>query len=407
MLLMRICHIVTSLEMGGMERVVCDLLASSAGYLFCTDSEGQLFAGAQAQSKECGGRRARKMVVDWGVVWKLFRFIRTHKIECLHAHNHVAHLYAVLASVLTCTPVVVTLHGQGYYDTPRTLKLRRWLSRLTKAVVVVSKDAGEVVVKSGAVPPGEIRVIPNGVDTFRFSPASFRREGVSPVCIGSIGRLAPEKNYPLLIRAFAQLVGGRACCAPRTAPRRPSQEYDADASLISPEQPNNLSQITNNSLYLLLVGDGSERGHIESVIRELGLTERCTLTGMQSNVLTWLHQMDVFCLPSDTEGLSMTLLEACACGLPCVVTDVGGNAEIVKDGVSGYVVPKGDVIVMAAALERLIADMKLREEMGQAARKNVKEKFSLAAMVAGYEAVYAEAGGLAQIIGSRPELRQG
>jgi len=353
--------------MGGMERVVCELLASSKDFLFCTDSEGQLYEGALAQAKICVGRQARLLVVDWVVVWKLVRFIHAHKIECLHAHNHVAHLYAVLASVLTRVPVVVTLHGQGYFDTPRTLKLRRWLSRLTRVVVVVSKDVGDVVVKSGAVPREKIKIIPNGVDTISFSPSPFRgdgwSEGVAPVCIGSIGRLASEKNYPLLIRAFAVLEKAKElkeAGSPRPTPR------------------------------LLLIGDGSERGAIEALIREFGLEKQCTLAGMQTDVLPWLHQMDLFCLSSDTEGLSMTLLEACACGLPCVVTDVGGNAEIVADGISGFVVPRGDVNALSVALTRLMADAELRRQMGQAARRIVEEKFSLAAMVEGYEQVYAD-----------------
>jgi glycosyltransferase involved in cell wall biosynthesis len=239
-------------------------------------------------------------------------------------------------------------------------------------------------------------IIPNGVDAFRFSPAASKRAGVSPVCIGSIGRLAPEKNYPLLLRAFSRLIAGQtesekgAIASNIITTGKTSFNIDRqdaqDKGLGDSSCKSCISMLTPR---LLLVGDGSERGHIESVIRELGMTERCTLAGMQSNVLPWLHQMDVFCLPSDTEGLSMTLLEACACGLPCVVTDVGGNAEIVTQGVSGYVVPRGDIEALSVAVDRLIASVELRQQMGQAARAIVEERYSLAAMVVAYETLYA------------------
>jgi glycosyltransferase involved in cell wall biosynthesis len=101
--------------------------------------------------------------------------------------------------------------------------------------------------------------------------------------------------------------------------------------------------------------------------------------------------MDVFCLSSDTEGLSISLLEAGACGLPCVVTDVGGNAEIVADGLSGCVVPQGGESALAAALERLAADTDLRRKMGLEARKTVERRYSLTAMVDGYKRLYVSA----------------
>ncbi len=376
---MNVCHIVTSLEMGGMERVLCNLLAAMGqtsgtdvapvldSFLFCTDSEGALYESSVVAARACGHRRPRPWVVDLRVVWMLVRFLRQHKVDCMHAHNHVAHLYAVLAAACLRIPVVLTLHGQGFYDTPRTLKLRRLLSRWTSVVAVVSQDAGAVVVKSGAVPASRIVVVPNGVDTGRFSPGddgtdcATARAGLQSVfTIGTVGRLSKEKNIPMLIDAFAllrkRLISAREC-------------------------------------RLLIVGDGPERAHLEDKIRRLDMVEVCQITGMVSDVRPWLQEMAVFCLSSDTEGLSISLLEACACGVPAVVTDVGGNREVVEDGKTGVITAPRDPLGFAAALDRLAADTERRSAMGRAARERALERFSVERMAREYCRIYAESSG--------------
>lgn len=370
---MNICHIVTSLEMGGMERVLCNLLAAMGqtpgsedvpvlnSLLFCTDAEGALYESSVVAARACGYRRPRPWVVDLRVVLSLVRFLRQHKVDCIHAHNHVAHLYAVLAGVFLRIPVVLTLHGQGFYDTPRTLKLRRLLTRWTSAVAVVSQDAGSVVAKSGAVPESKIVVVPNGVDTSRFRPR-LDGEGCAiansslqdAITIGTVGRLSKEKNIPMLIDAFALL-----------RKRLPALAFR-----------------------LLIVGDGPERVHLEERIRRLEMVDVCQITGMVSDVRPWLQEMDIFCLSSDTEGLSISLLEACACGVPAVVTDVGGNREVVEDGKTGVITEPRDPQGFAAALGRLAADTERRSAMGRAARALVLERFSLERMAREYCRIY-------------------
>jgi glycosyltransferase involved in cell wall biosynthesis len=114
------------------------------------------------------------------------------------------------------------------------------------------------------------------------------------------------------------------------------------------------------------------------------------MPGTQEDVRPWLECMDVFCLSSITEGTSMTLLEAGACGLPSVVTDVGGNREIVGNNASGIVVPAGDERAFAEALERLYADRSLRVQLGTEARRRVKDGYSAEQMIRAYEQVYRE-----------------
>jgi len=368
----RVCHMVTSLQTGGMERMVCNLIGGirKRGLpvtVFCTDEEGELFGSVDADAKSVGTRKSGLCVVDWSLVGEVCRFVRSQRTSVIHAHNPVAHLHAVIASFRTGVPVVATWHGQGYTDTSRVLVLKRLLALKTKTVVIVSEDSKKVAVENGSVAESRVAVIPNGIDpkvfTSRIGSGESGRvvtpnvEGAltgTPVVIGSVGRLSSEKNYSLLVRAFARLV-------------------------------------KNNNCSLLLVGDGLDRDRIEIEIARLKLKDRCIITGMQEDVLPWLQKMDIFCLSSDTEGLSISLLEAGACGLPSVVTDAGGNREIVRDGVSGLIVPIRDEEALAGSLARLINDASLRQSMGTAARKIVEERFSLDAMVDGYVKVYEKA----------------
>ncbi|MEI8122665.1 MAG: glycosyltransferase, partial [bacterium] len=241
---------------------------------------------------------------------------------------------------------------------------------------------------------------------------------VDAIVIGSVGRLSPEKNYSLLVRSFARLaqgetvdprpetldqsdmsagileaeaLGGRTSCEPSLVhgsdkPRPPKEQSASDVG-----RSNVYGLRSKVSPFLLLVGDGPDRVNIEAEITRLNLKDRCMITGIQTEVLPWLQAMDIFCLSSDTEGLSISLLEAGACGLPSVVTDAGGNREIIRDGVSGVVVPIGDEVALAVGFERLVGDVTMRQAMGSAARKIVEERFSLQAMVDGYVKVYERA----------------
>lgn len=251
------------------------------------------------------------------------------------------------------------------------------------------------------------------------SMALRERLGIPPdaVVIGSVGRLSPEKNYPLLVRAFSRLVraetldhrpktidlsealGGRTSCEPSSA-HGSDKPFDLAQGRPRPPRERNASDKdrsivyrlkSNVPLFLLLVGDGNDRARIEAEVDRLGIKDQCHITGMQPDVLPWLHAMDIFCLSSDTEGLSISLLEAGACGLPSVVTDVGGNREIVQDGVSGFVVTRGDEAALSDNIKGLAADAAVRRSMGAEARRRVVERFSLGAMADAYVNVYGKA----------------
>jgi glycosyltransferase involved in cell wall biosynthesis len=308
------------------------------------------------------------------VLLSLCAYVRREGISLIHSHNSHAHKYGAAASLLTGVPLVHTKHGRNWPDNPRWVWFSRQMSRLTRFVVPVSEDIRRIVTDVEKVPAAKVTMILNGVDADAFSPAAgarsqadLRRERGIPeaaFAVGSVGRFSPEKQYPLLVRAFA--------AARRRVP----------------------------GSVLVLIGDGRERGNVEAAAAEAGLDGSCLLPGMRGDVPDWLRCLDVFCLSSDQEGTSITLLEAGASGLPAVVTDVGGNPEIVEDGVTGLVVPALDAEALAAALGRLGEDAGARRRMGAAARERVLRLYSAGAMVARYGEVYRRA------LGDREHHRQ-
>jgi glycosyltransferase involved in cell wall biosynthesis len=383
-----------------MEMIVCGLsrelrAREHASFVFCTDSEGALFGKAPADDKVCGQRKAAPFLLDLRVVWRLVRFAGAHSVDVFHAHNHVAHFYSVAASLFDGIPVIVTFHGQGRDDTAKTLRLRKWLSFRTRMAVAVSQDAMEILLAGRCFPAGKVRMIRNGVGikaeggrrkAEEGKKGEERRAGAreefmrklgipsNAFVIGSVGRFAPEKNYALLMRAFSLFV---------------SHVKKSGTTLMPPHSDTPILPYSFPST-LLLVGDGPERKALEALAVELGIHDMVIMPGMQDDVMPWMRCMDVFCLSSTTEGTSLTLLESSACGVPAVVTSVGGNTEVVEDGVTGIVVPPGDPEAMASALDKLRVNQELRGQMGAQARKRIERFYSIQSMAEQYEAIYRE-----------------
>ncbi len=346
---MKILHLARNLEIGGLESVVKELIQHAGTnaiepYLGCLYKLGSQGEGLSINGRWEGHRDQKGRLRTFLSLW---RYVRRHQIQLLHSHNPLPHLYAVWISLVTGIPVVHTKHGRNYPDNPRRVWLNRQLSRWTKYVVAVSEDAASVALKIEKIPSAKVLVIRNGIDTKRF--CSDGREPRNAVTVGTVGRLCTEKNHALLINAFSLV----------------NDALDCD-------------------LKLLIVGDGPEREALEKMASGVNIE----FVGMQQQVEHWLSKMDIFCLSSHTEGTSMTLLEAAACGLPCIVTDVGGNREIVEDEVTGLIVAPDNVKLFADAIRKCVVDADLRRTMGQNGRKKVLDDYSVQKMAAEYAKLY-------------------
>ncbi|MFH1036327.1 MAG: glycosyltransferase [Pseudomonadota bacterium] len=359
-----ICQVVLSLNPGGLERMVLDMVRglSADGYpclVYCLQEPGQW--GEELERTGTPVRLVKKQEgIDLSLPGKLARHLRQDKVDLFHSHNKGPLLYTCLASALSGVPLVSTKHGRNDPDRWDELWLNRFSALFCKAIVAVSDDALQVVRQREHIPARKVAMIHNGVDTEHPAAdparlAALRQEfGIEPddLVIINVARLSFEKNHALLLEAFG---------------------------LLAPEMP---------TAKLLLVGDGQKRQALQKQAADLGLSERIIFAGMRDRVPEILQLAHVFALSSDIEGLSISILEAMAAGLPVVATDVGGNRELVTPSQNGLLAPPRAAAELSQALARVLSDQDLRLGMGQESRRRVCRDFSLRGMVRRYEELY-------------------
>jgi glycosyltransferase involved in cell wall biosynthesis len=301
-----------------------------------------------------------------GWVWLRFFFhlcwvIYRHRIDALHVNSYVPGNYARLAAALMQVPILID-HWHGFTRFSRKRRLIcRALARFTDLSLVVSQGVKDYLVRELGLSPDQIRVVPNGVNTAALDAArpgpEVRRELGLPDqarVIGLVGRLDHwGKGHKELFAALASLKA-----------RYP--------------------------IHALIVGGGRRQAEIKQAAADLGLATEVHFLGSRRDVPDLLQALDIFVLPSYSEGLSLALLEAMAAGLPVIATRVGGNPELVTDGVTGLLIPPKDAEALAQALERLLADPSQAHTLGQNARSLVVANYSLERLAREINAIYAE-----------------
>ncbi len=346
-----VCHVSLTLQTGGLERILADL-ARHHEPAACTPT----FLALRAVGRFADEIRSQGCAVQllhdhsrFGGLREMVRFFRAGKFDVVHTHNTYPHLYATMAARWAGVPVVVqTRHGQRAGHGWKSSLLYRWAARWVDRVVAVSDDAAELCQRVDRLPAKKVTRIWNGIDL-----SDFRYHGpiAAPVAI-SVARLSAEKDFPTLLRATA---------------------------LVLREVPD---------FKLRIVGGGPERERLESLATELGITQSVEFLGERHDVPELLAQAGFFVTASLTEGISLTLLEAMAVGLPVVATAVGGNPEIVVDGVTGKLTPAAQPDQLAAAMIDACRQSDRWSDWGQAGRERVTQHFDVQRMARDYEQLY-------------------
>ncbi|WJW74457.1 TIGR03088 family PEP-CTERM/XrtA system glycosyltransferase [Thiohalobacter sp. IOR34] len=365
-----IAHVIYRLDVGGLENGLVNIInrmpAERYRHLIISLTEVTDFR-RRIQRPDVGILALHKRPGhDWPMYWRLLQLFRQHRPAIVHSRN-LAALEAQLPALLAGVPC--RLHGEHGWDVQDLDGRRyRWLKRALRPLVshyiALSQELESYLHDVIGVRKTRLSRILNGVDTERFHPPGSARPDVLPagfrtaesLVIGTVGRMEAVKDQVTLARAFIEL-----------AAQRPD---------------------LRRRLRLVMVGDGSRKPQLEGLLREAGLLEQAWLPGARDDVPELMRALDVFVLPSLAEGISNTIMEAMASGLPVVATAVGGNAELVEDGSSGYLVPAADPVAMAEALAAYAEDPARREAHGRAARERAVRDFSLERMVAEYLAVY-------------------
>lgn len=367
----RVMHVVRTMATGGTESGVRKLLSGLDPTQFeqtlCTLIEDPRSTTPSSIRTICLGQAPDKAAF---LVPQLARVFARERPDVVHSRNWAA-IEAVAAAKLVRIPVVIhSEHGRDLetmgHQPWRRRAIRRLSYRWADRVFCVSQELREYYRQElGPRSISAMDVIPNGVNTsgFRPNPQARRsvrdklRAGPETLVVGTVSRLDPIKDHSTLIAAAAM-----AC------------EKGLD-------------------LRLVIVGDGVCRPALEQELAKRPvLQQRTFMPGAVGNVSDWLNGFDVFVLPSLSEGMSNTLLEAMAVGVTPVATAVGGNVEVVEDGRSGLLVPPRSPDEICRQLERLVS-ASLRGQLGGNARQRVLANFSIDSMLERYAQLY---GGLSQ-----------
>ena len=372
-----VVHVIDSLAIGGMENGVVNLINTMPRERFrhsivcvkkATDFRNRIRRN-DVEIFELDKDEGKDPAI-YLRFWKLLRRLRP---EIVHTRN-IGTLD--LAPVAALAGVPIRVHGEHGWEasdlkgsSSRYRKLRRLCDPFIKSYIAVSRDIALWLREDIGISPLKIRQIYNGVDSARFVAADSAvrlpfPDDVKPFVFGFVGRMDPVKGLDTLIDAFASLIE-----------REPG-----------PGEP----------VRLVMVGDGPERERCMVALRERGLADFAWLPGRSEDISGIMRALDAFVLPSLNEGISNTILEAMATSLPIIATAVGGNPELIEDGVHGLLVPSGDTAAMARAMQRCIDEPEFAKGLGSAARQRVESRFSLDAMAAQYSDFYQYLQGPAQ-----------
>ena len=362
-----ILHLVSSLEIGGLERMVLSLAAAQmqAGHtvhIGCLLTEGALAREARTLGIPVM-TFAKKPGPDIGSVLRIRHVLSEANIDVLHSHNAMPHYYGTAAAIgMGLRRIVNTRHNMGIFPySARREALYRMAMLRTDYGVSVCEAARKVFVARKVIPSAKAVTIVNGIDVLSYP---VRNEAArqrlverlslprSAVVAVTVGRLTPVKNHRVMLEAIG------------------------------------LARSRGVELALLVVGDGPLRAELEALAVRLGLSGSVRFMGLRRDVPSILEAADVFLQSSLTEGYSLALVEASSAALPIVATDVGGNAEIVEEGRSGLLVPANDVRAQADALERLCRDGSLRTRMGMSGRHWAATHGSVQTMHSAYLELY-------------------
>ena len=368
----RVAFVVHLMQVAGAEVLVRETIrrlgARIVPTIFCLDAVGRIGEELVTEGVDlvCFGRKPGR---DWGVGRKIATAIRDRGIEVVHAHQYTPFFYSALAKPLCGfrPKVILTEHGRHYPD--RVSPLRRAvnrlaLDRLADAVTACCRFSAEGLSRTDGFAGARIEIIENGIEVDRYGPPADKAlakadAGLEPDrrYLIHVARHHPVKDQPTLLRGFAA------------------------AALDLP------------GVELLMVGDGPLRADLESLAVELRVPDRVTFLGIRTDIPELMRAADAFALTSLSEAASLTLLEAMASGLPAVVTNVGGNPEIVRHEREGLLFPRGDASACADAIRRVFRDPELAARLGAAGRARAVERYQLTRTVEEYFRLYCRLAG--------------
>ena len=361
-----IMHTVLSLEMGGLEKVVVDMVSGIDKNRYevevcCFDTLGHFASSLDVHGVRVNLLTRNQDRYDTLFPFRLKKLLHERKTDILHMHSGTFFL-GVQAALLAGIPkMVYTDHGRHLVEPKILLAMDRFCGFVVKKIIAVSHELEKYLVDVVRLPAAKTSTIINGINTDLFRPEPKYRPLLDELkippshrVIGTVGRLAEVKDQVSMIKVFAKV----------------------------------LEQVPD--ITLLLVGDGPLLPVLQRTATDCNVAGNVVFAGKRTDTAKLLNLIDIFMLTSLSEGTSIALLEAMASGVTPVVTDVGGNPSIVQHEANGIVVRPRDIAGMADAVTCLLNHDELREKYGVNAMESVRRDYSLERMIDKYSALYDE-----------------
>jgi glycosyltransferase involved in cell wall biosynthesis len=374
----RVLQVVTRLVARGVPRHVLDLATHLDPERFEVEvlagqglsSEGSLWPEAEHSGivthRLNSLQREVNPLKDTAALLGIMRRLRAGRYDVVHTHISKAGILGRLAAKWAGIPCVHTYHGNvgelesNSFASRLYLAIEQWAARSSSALLAVSDEVRDHLLRLGVGRAEQYQVVPNGIDLSKFclTQDDVAQDRSKSPSIGCVCSLTHEKGVDILLESIPQII--------RQFP----------------------------DLRVFVVGDGPLRAELEGRARDLGVNESVTFAGVTSDVPSWLSQFDVFALPSRREGHPIALLEAMAMGVAVVATRVGGVPELVKDGVHGLLVETEDSDRLAEALITLLTDAERRRVLAEVGMLMVREQYGLERMAEQVAAAYNDVVGL-------------
>ena len=335
-----------------------------------TDQESQSLLPTDCPTLELRLRRLASLTSPAAAL-RLTAFWRRNRVSVVQTYFLDSSYFAVpLARACGIPHVIQVRNNSGYWLTPAHRRIGRIIGRLAHYTLTNSNDARRAVVETQGVTHDRVHVIKNGVDLERFATLPPPNTSRPLVRVGTVANLRQVKNIDGLIRVAADICRN------------------------------------DSRVRFEVAGDGEQRLELETQVRAAGLGDRFTLRGSVSNVPGFLGSLDVAVLPSHSESMSNALLEYMAAGRAIVATDVGANADVVRDELEGLIVPSRNNGAMESAINRLLNDPPLARRLGAAAKIRAEREYSRLSMVRRFEDFYDSLSGARPAIDPRAGARE-
>jgi len=293
---------------------------------------------------------------------RYIKYLKQNRFDIIHAHYFDSVLLTAIATRFA-KPVKLVTSRRGFIDSEHPQKIKQVILRSLKnyydSIICNSQALAEFTIKNESVSPEKVKIIHNGTDIEKFTDVKNRPDALenlnipeSGFLVISISNLRPVKNIPILIKAAKQLV---------------------------PQYP---------ELQFVVIGEGDQRPYLEKLVKSYNLSHNFHLVGKISNPAPILARADIGVLTSKSESLSNTLIEYSLSGLPVVASDVGGNREIIEDGISGFLFESDNIDQLTEKINSLIENKNLRDRFGATGRETALNKFPLERCLKEYQSFY-------------------